>query len=136
MLEKSRSVLAVHNLKVSVPYYRDVLGMSVDFEPPGWSFLSRGNFAVMLGECPDALPLADLGDHSYFAYVTVADARALFQEFSARAVAFVKPLTDEPWGMREFGLRTPDGHRIMFGQPIPAGASNHPPQGPSTDPGR
>jgi len=27
-------------------------------------------------------------------------------------------LADKPWGMREFGVRTPDGHRIMFGQEL------------------
>jgi hypothetical protein len=28
----------------------------------------------------------------------------------------IKAIKDEPWGMREFGLRTVDGHRIMVGQ--------------------
>jgi len=23
----------------------------------------------------------------------------------------------EPWGLREFSIRTPDGHRIRFGEP-------------------
>lgn len=27
-------------------------------------------------------------------------------------------MTEEPWGLREFGIRTPDGHRIMCGQEI------------------
>lgn len=119
MLTKTRSVLAVRSLGISVPYYRDRLGMHIDLEVPGWCFLSRGNFAVMLGECPDAISAKELGDHSYFAYVTVLDAAGLFQEFSARSIEFIKPLTDEPWGMREFGLRTIDGHRIMFGQDEP-----------------
>ena len=123
MLTKTRSVLAVHSLKVSIPFYRDVLGMNIDFEVPGWCFLSRDNFAVMLGECPDSIAPRDLGDHSYFAYVTVLDATRLFQEFGARAVEFIKPLTNEPWGMREFGVRTVDGHRIMFGQELGAGES-------------
>lgn len=30
-----------------------------------------------------------------------------------------QPPADEPWGMREFGIRTPDGHRIRFGQESP-----------------
>jgi hypothetical protein len=30
----------------------------------------------------------------------------------------IKPLRDEPWGMREFGIRTVDGHRMMFGRMI------------------
>jgi catechol 2,3-dioxygenase-like lactoylglutathione lyase family enzyme len=123
MLNKTRCVLAVHSLELSVPFYRDVLGMNVDFEPPGWSLLSRGQFAVMLGECPDAVAARDLGDHSYFAYVTVSDANALFREFSSRSIDFIKTLTDEPWGMREFGIRTPDGHRIMFGQELGSTAS-------------
>jgi uncharacterized glyoxalase superfamily protein PhnB len=29
---------------------------------------------------------------------------------------FIVDLGDKPWGMREFGVKTPDGHRIMFGQ--------------------
>ncbi len=120
MLTKTRSVLAVHSLKVSIPFYRDVLGMNIDFEVPGWCFLSRDNFAVMLGECSDSIAPRELGDHSYFAYVTVSDATRLFQEFSVRAAEFIKPLTTEPWGMQEFGVRTVDGHRIMFGQELEA----------------
>ena len=34
---------------------------------------------------------------------------------SRRRRRITKPLRDEPWGMREFGLRTADGHRIMIG---------------------
>jgi hypothetical protein len=30
-------------------------------------------------------------------------------------MTIVKPLRIEPWGMREFGIRTIDGHRMMFG---------------------
>jgi len=29
-----------------------------------------------------------------------------------------KPIKSESWGMREFGIRTNDGHRIMFGEEI------------------
>jgi hypothetical protein len=28
--------------------------------------------------------------------------------------AVVATIADRPWGMREFGIRTPDGHRIMI----------------------
>jgi hypothetical protein len=27
-------------------------------------------------------------------------------------------LEDKPWGLREFGVMTPDGHRICFAQEI------------------
>lgn len=113
-----RFVLAVPDLATSTAYYTDALGLSVDFTAPGWTFLSRGSFRVMLGECPDATPPADLGDHNWYGYVTVSDATALFAEYRAAGVEFTQTLADKPWGMREFGVRTVDGHRIMFGQEL------------------
>lgn len=115
-LRNLRCVLAVRSLATSVPFYREALGFALDFESPGWAFLSRGAFRVMLGECPDAQPASALGDHGYFAYVGVEDVDALHDELVARRVPIIQPLADKPWGMREFGVRTPDGHRIMFGE--------------------
>jgi catechol 2,3-dioxygenase-like lactoylglutathione lyase family enzyme len=113
-----RCVLAVPSLADSVPFYRDRLGFAVDFEVEGWAFLSRDRFRLMLGECSDAIPAGDLGDHSYFAYVTVENVDDLHRELLANDVNVMHKLADKPWGMREFGIRTPDGHRIMFGEPI------------------
>ncbi len=113
-----RCVLAVKDLSVSVAFFFDQLGLKLDFEAPGWAFLSRGAFRVMLGECPDAMSAGQTGDHSYFAYVTVEEIDALYDELCANGVPRVQEIADKPWGMREFGVITPDGHRIMFGQSI------------------
>ena len=40
----------------------------------------------------------------------------LYATVTARGAALIKPLRDEPWHLREFGIRTVDGHRIMFGR--------------------
>ncbi|MGM9482153.1 VOC family protein [Roseateles sp. NT4] len=118
MLTQPRYVLAVPDLARSAAYYRDVLGFTVhDMGDPGWRWLERDACVIMAGECPDATPPAQLGDHSYFAYVQVGAIDALHAEFTAKGAEFIKPLRDEPWGMREFGIRTMDGHRMMFGQP-------------------
>lgn len=34
----------------------------------------------------------------------------------ASGAEFTQELSDKPWGKREFGIRTIDGHRLMFGQ--------------------
>ncbi len=70
---------------------------------------------------PDALPADALGDHSWYGYVTVDDAASPFDEYRAAGLEFTQLLADKPWGMREFGIRTPDGHRLMFGQDLHAG---------------
>ena len=117
-LTKVRCVLAVRDLATSVDYYVRVLGMSIDFTVPGWAFLSRGSFRLMLGECSDAMPAHDTGDHSYFVYVTVEGIDELYAEVVANGATLTQPLASKPWGMREFGVRTPEGHRIMFGQEL------------------
>ncbi|MBK8233713.1 MAG: VOC family protein [Candidatus Eisenbacteria bacterium] len=115
---KVRFTLAVLDLERSTNYYTTVLGLNIDFTAPGWTFLSRGSFRLMLGECADAISPRDLGDHSWYGYVTVSDASALFGEYQATGAEFTQTLADKPWGMREFGICTIDGHRIMFGQEL------------------
>jgi uncharacterized glyoxalase superfamily protein PhnB len=117
-LTKVRSVLAVQNLAMSVAFYTRVLGMAVDFTAPGWAFLSRGSFRLMLGECADAMAAHETGDHSYFVYVTVDGINEFYEELVGNGATLLQILTDKPWGMREFGVHTPDGHRIMFGEEI------------------
>ena len=117
-LTRTRSVLAVQDLSAAVTYYTEVLGLGIDFTAPGWAFLSRGSFRVMLGECRDAMPARETGDHSYFVYVTVEGIDELYSELSAKGATFTQTPADKPWGMREFGVRTPEGHRIMFGQEL------------------
>jgi len=116
----SRCVLAVRNLKESTQFYIEVLGFRRDFGDgsDGWSFLSRDNFKVMLGECPDEKPASELGSHSYAAYLIVQGVDQLYEEVSVRGAEVISQPTTEPWGLREFSIRTPDGHRIRFGEPI------------------
>ncbi len=110
-------VLAVNDLDASAAFYREVLGFEdLNIDAPGWCFLARGPVRLQIGACPDAMPAGETGDHSYFAYLHVEDARALYEHAAACGAELIKTLADEPWGIREFGLRTPDGHRIMIGQ--------------------
>lgn len=117
-LTRVQCVLAVPNLEKSVAFYRDQLGFTLNFEVEGWAFLGRDEFRLMLGECSDAMPVSEMGDHSYFAYVTVDTVDELYLEFLKNGVSGVQKPADKPWGMREFALRTPDGHRMTFGQEL------------------
>lgn len=118
MIRQPRFVIAVRDLERSARYYRDVLGFEVqEIGDPGWRFLVRDKCFIMAGECPDVLSPRDLGDHSYFAYLEVDDIDGLYEAVVAHDAELIKVLREEPWGMKEFGVRTVDGHRIMFGCP-------------------
>lgn len=116
----TRHILAVQHLRTSTEYWTAVLGFKRDFGDgsDGWSWLSRDDFRVGLGECADQPPASELGDHSYVAYVNVDDVDAVYAELHARDALIARPPETKPWGMREFALRTPDGHRMTFGSEV------------------
>lgn len=119
VIRQTRYVIAVNDLQRSARFYREVLGFAVrEIGDPGWRFFERDNCLIMAGECRDALPARELGDHSYFAYLDVDEIDQLYSSLEGKEVTLTKKLRNEPWGMREFGIRTVDGHRIMFGCPV------------------
>lgn len=56
-----------------------------------------------------------LENYSSFAYWNVDDVDAFYAEIVARGAIVSSRPADQPWGLREFGLRTPDGHRLTSG---------------------
>jgi catechol 2,3-dioxygenase-like lactoylglutathione lyase family enzyme len=112
-------VLAVHDVRRSAAFYVDALGFEVAAQPEGWIFVRKDGCLIMLGECPDDMEASQLGCHSYFAYLRVDDADAYHARILASGLAArLGPVTTEPWGMREFSVTTPDGHRIRIGQAL------------------
>ncbi len=114
----STFVLAVENLETSREFYVEKLGFTEDMRVDGWSFLSRGGCKLRLGDCPGIAPMSRCQDHSWFAYLHVADARSLHAEMRANGVQIWHAIDDKPWHMREFAIVTPDGHRIVFGESL------------------
>ncbi len=114
----TRYVLAVKALKTSGDYYVNQLGFETLWSDEGWHFLKRGKCMVMLGECPDDRSAFETRNHSYFAYIEVRSIDDLHQEFLKNQVEILTPVSDKPWGQREFTIRTIDGHRITFGEEI------------------
>jgi catechol 2,3-dioxygenase-like lactoylglutathione lyase family enzyme len=115
---RNHYVLAVHDLRRSADFYVRRLGFNVVVEPPGWVFVEKDECMIMLGECPNDLPPADLGCHNYFAYLRVSDVDQYYRDLEARGVDTLSAIEDKPWKMREFTLRTVDGHRMTIGQAI------------------
>ena len=114
----TRHVLAVKNLRVAADYFVDKLGFDRDFTAPGWEFLSFGIFKVMLGECSDEMSAEETGNHSWFAHALVENVDEVYEEFLESGASILSPISDKPWGIRDFTVVTPDGHRITFGQTI------------------
>lgn len=111
-------VLAVHDVKRSAEFYVRVLGFRVVLQPDGWVFVAKDQCMIMLGECPDDMPASDLGCHNYFGYLKVDDADEYYAHVKAMGGEILSAIEDKPWQMREFSIRTVDGHRMMIGHSL------------------
>jgi catechol 2,3-dioxygenase-like lactoylglutathione lyase family enzyme len=117
-IKATQYVLAAKNLDTTESYFLDKLGFSVRFRADGWSFLSLDSFHIMLGHCPDEISARDTYEHSYFAYINSEGIDEIYSDYQQRGAEIFQPISDKPWGLREFGVATPDGHRLIFGQDI------------------
>ncbi|WP_028224209.1 VOC family protein [Paraburkholderia ferrariae] len=110
-------VLAVPDIDRSAAYFHDALGFAVEWsDGDDWRLVTRGSVRVMLGNCPDAMPAEQTGDHNYFGYMEVDDIDSLYREFAQHGAIVLEAPRDLPYGMREMTLATPDGHRFVMGQ--------------------
>jgi Glyoxalase/Bleomycin resistance protein/Dioxygenase superfamily len=113
-----RYVLAVKNLGNSIAFYIDSLGFTLLWQEDGWGFVVRDTCQIMLGECPEDVEAFETGSHSYFAYLETENIESLYEELANKNLKILGPMEDKPWRMREFGIETIDGHRMMFGMEI------------------
>jgi catechol 2,3-dioxygenase-like lactoylglutathione lyase family enzyme len=125
-LEATTPVLQVADVARSVAWYRSVLELDADPSPadPSFAILSRDGLEIML-QSEDAKaphPAATRADPepgwSIYLRVTGGDILDL-----ARTVREHTPLLRGPerafYGMVEFEIADPDGHRICVGENLP-----------------
>ena|SRR5256885_1299841 len=107
-------VLHVTDVVAAATFYRDVLGFTYDFGDESYAVVWRDNSAIHFVR-DDANPT---GVHLF---QWVKDVDAYYREIVDRgAEVAIKP-TDQPYGIREFGLSDINGIDIVFGQDIDHG---------------
>lgn len=116
-----RAMPTVHtdDLAESRRLYVDTLGFHVAMEQPGFLMLKSPSV-----ETTQVLLVARTGDlHDPAARlitmsVEVDDVDAAHAEALAQGLEIVRPLTDEPWGVRRFFVRSPDGSVVNVAQHV------------------
>ncbi|MCU0952263.1 MAG: VOC family protein [Burkholderiaceae bacterium] len=118
-------VLAVRDLAASLRFYCDQLGLELDFvwgEPAHYGRVKNLGFGAPIylhlsqGAPDDAIAPVELRLH------VGRDVDGLFAAYRDRGVALGAAPADQPWGLREFELRDPDGHLLIFGAESSAAA--------------
>lgn len=103
--------LAVINVREAAEWYKDKLGFGVRFyygDPP-----THG--AVELGRATVHFFPGEPNPDRHWLYFQVENVDEAYEWMSGNGVAMLDEPTDQPWQMREFNLRDPNGYHLRFG---------------------
>ncbi|HZR25336.1 MAG TPA: VOC family protein [Vicinamibacterales bacterium] len=104
-------VLHVPDVLATTAFYRDVLGFTCDFGDETYAVVWRDNSAIHFVK-DETLP------QGIQLFQWVKDVDAYYREIVARGADVSGEPTNQPYGLREFGLRDINGVQIVFGQDI------------------
>jgi catechol 2,3-dioxygenase-like lactoylglutathione lyase family enzyme len=105
----------VLNMKASVQFYRDVLGMELLYggERAGFSSLRAKDAQSAILNLEQGRPATGWGRMIFY----VADVDAFWEYLRGKGFNPEKP-RDASWGERYFHMPDPDGHELSFARPI------------------
>jgi lactoylglutathione lyase len=83
----------VADMDKAMKFYRDLVGLTLKFESPGWSEFVTGETTLALHPAPEKNPAGEveLG-------FTVADVEAFYRDMSAKGVLFSMPAKEQDFG--------------------------------------
>lgn len=106
--------LPVSDMERSIAYYQEALGLTL-----AWRTVDGSLAALATGEIEVLLLVPWTGEGAppaQSSYVYVEDPDALCAEFREARADIVDPVASRPYGMRDFVVRDPDGHRFTLGR--------------------
>ena len=120
-LRESTTVFLVGNIESTMEWYKR-LGFKSEYYPPGFGILSRDEIRIFLQQQTGYVAPDDPGRrerHAWDVYIITDDVKALYEEYSALPeVKLSRQLCRQDYGMMEFDVMDPNGHRLVFAQPI------------------
>jgi len=113
--QSCRPNLEVADLGPATAFLRDVLGFTVEVEEEAVGLVLLRRDAVGLALVRAARPGVNQTTAAYIGVTGVAD---LYGHCQRSGVTVVTPLTDHPWGLRDFVIEIPGGHRLALGERV------------------
>jgi predicted enzyme related to lactoylglutathione lyase len=110
-----RPNLEVGDLEPAAAFLCDVLGFEVEVDEPGMGLMLLRRDAVGLALVRSASPGVNASTAMYIGVTGVDD---LHERCAASGAPIVVGLADHPWGLRDFVIEMPGGHRLALGEPI------------------
>ena len=112
-------VLQVADVPATIAYYQS-LGFELDFiagDPPAMARVSSGDRTNAGAARFRIAPIGASGarpDRGCYWIHVGHDLDGLFAKLAAQGIDVVAPPTTQPWGLRDFRVRDPDGNLMLY----------------------
>jgi predicted enzyme related to lactoylglutathione lyase len=113
--QSCRPNLEVTDLGPATAFLRDVLGFTVEMEEQEIGLVLLSRDAVGLALVRTAHPGVN---ETTTAYIGVTGVNGLHDHCQRHGAPVVMPLTGHPWGLRDFVVEIPGGHRLALGERV------------------
>jgi len=110
-------ILPCTDVEPMIAFYVDSLGFERDWvwgDPPTDGGVRRNDVQIYFMRNPRLA--AHACDREIMLFVEDVD--ALYAEHRRRGIIVMESLRDEPWGLREYSVLDPQGHRLRFAESL------------------
>jgi catechol 2,3-dioxygenase-like lactoylglutathione lyase family enzyme len=116
--------LRTTDLAASIRFYTNTLGLTLEFQYQDFYAGIRAGSQVfhlkLVDGADPSVEYVDQGDHFHL-YLEVDDAAEIAKALARKGVRLVRPVTDTPWGTREFVIKDDQGHTLYVGERLARG---------------
>jgi len=122
-IEDAVAIVPVRDVERSVDFYADVLGFErrMVSDDKRFAIVVHGEAALHFVVTDDEQALRATANN-ISVYLWVREIDALYQQFEPKLAGLgegrVRAPFDQPYGMREFHVKDPDGCLLLFGEPL------------------
>jgi uncharacterized glyoxalase superfamily protein PhnB len=123
---RGASYFPVGDVSLIGHYYREVLGFQCEYSagnPPEFAVYSRNGAPLMFRRVPEPALICpnERQGGTWDVFFWVSDVETLHEELARKGATVVYAPVVQPYGMKEFAVRDPNGYVLGFGQTWPAG---------------
>ena len=113
-----KAFVPAKDFDLSKRFYQD-LGFTMAWSSPGLAYIRHGNTSFLLQEFPE-------GIDNFMMHLLVQDVESWWrhvqdQDIVAKYGVMIEPVSDKPWGLRDFAISDPSYVLWRIGQNIATG---------------
>ena len=119
-LHSTVPVIGTADIRKSIEYYTKTLGFEPDFEfgdPLTYAGVRSGEAEIYFSYDPDLAKHLKEKDFHPEIFIWLDDADGAFERHTARGAEIIEPVSDRPWGARQYVVQDINGYHLKFAQP-------------------